>query len=172
MWFAKTKFKGTGITQSEFLTKSGHGVFIAARQHFGVNKCWTRDGVIYVVAPDGSRRKVERMLDLDNIRQFSLHRAQIRQFKMSQPPVRRTVHVNRTSYARYRQLPIACILRRNNQICVHGAATSRPPFVLRSSCGARGSMSLLDRLVRRKHLLFCFVVLQNGGLSSEFRSYY
>lgn len=67
VWFAKTKFKGTGITQSEFLTKSRHGVFVAARQHFGVNKCWTRDGVIYVVAPDGSRHKVERMLDLDNI---------------------------------------------------------------------------------------------------------
>lgn len=48
----------------------------------------------------------------------------------------------------------ACILRRNNQDCVHGAATSRQPLVMRSPCGARGSMSLLDRLARRTLVLY------------------
>lgn len=39
--FAKTKLKVTGITESEFLMKSGHDVFLEARKRFGVGKCWT-----------------------------------------------------------------------------------------------------------------------------------
>ncbi|XP_047537185.1 uncharacterized protein LOC125071138 [Vanessa atalanta] len=67
VWFAKTKFKGTGVTLSEFLTKARHDLFLATRRHFGVDKCWTRDAVIHVIAPDGSRHKIERMMDFEKI---------------------------------------------------------------------------------------------------------
>ncbi|CAH0728914.1 unnamed protein product, partial [Brenthis ino] len=67
VWFAKTKLKGTGFTQSEFLTKSRHEAFLVARQRFGVTKCWTRDGCIHIIAPDGSRHRVECKLDLSVI---------------------------------------------------------------------------------------------------------
>ncbi|XP_023949504.2 uncharacterized protein LOC112054076 [Bicyclus anynana] len=59
VWFAKTKFKGTGFTQSEFLTKSRHDTFLEARKRFGVTNCWTRDGCIFIVGSDGVRHRVE-----------------------------------------------------------------------------------------------------------------
>lgn len=67
VWFAKTQLKGTGITVSEFLTKSRHSIFMAARQRFGVSKCWTRDGIIHVLAPDGSHHLIECLADLEGI---------------------------------------------------------------------------------------------------------
>lgn len=67
VWFTKSKLKGTGITQAEFLTKNRHSVFLKARQRFGVNKCWTRDGVIHVLAPDGTHHQVEVQSELDAI---------------------------------------------------------------------------------------------------------
>lgn len=67
VWFAKAKLKGTGVTQSEFLTKPRHDAFLAARERFGINKCWTRDGCIYVVAPNGTRHRAEYLADLDEI---------------------------------------------------------------------------------------------------------
>lgn len=67
VWFAKTKLKGTGVTQSEFLTKSRHSVFMRARQVYGVTKCWTRDGVINVLASDGSHHQVECLAELEAI---------------------------------------------------------------------------------------------------------
>lgn len=54
LWFAKTKFKGTGVTESEFLTRTRHNVFMEARKRFGIGKCWTREGYIHIIAPDGS----------------------------------------------------------------------------------------------------------------------
>lgn len=67
VWFAKTRLKGTGITQSEFLTKQRHDAFLAARERFGVSKCWTRDGCIFILAPDGTRNRAECLSDLDEI---------------------------------------------------------------------------------------------------------
>ncbi|XP_045771487.1 uncharacterized protein LOC123876708 [Maniola jurtina] len=71
VWFSKTGFKGSGITVSEFLTRSRHDVFMEARQRFGVNKCWTRDGCIHIIAPDGSRHRAECKADLQCIPQSS-----------------------------------------------------------------------------------------------------
>ncbi|XP_069360041.1 uncharacterized protein [Maniola hyperantus] len=71
VWFSKTGFKGSGITVSEFLTKSRHGVFMEARQRFGINKCWTRDGCIHIIAPDGSHHRAECRADLLSIPQSS-----------------------------------------------------------------------------------------------------
>ncbi|XP_046959695.1 uncharacterized protein LOC124538862 [Vanessa cardui] len=69
VWYAKTKLKGSGITQSEFLTKSRHEVFLAARQRFGIGKCWTRDGWIHIIASDESQHRVESLAELDAISQ-------------------------------------------------------------------------------------------------------
>ena len=67
VWFSKTQLKGTGITMSEFLTKRRHHLFIQARQCLGVRNCWTREDRIYVLAPDGTRQRIERQTDLDHI---------------------------------------------------------------------------------------------------------
>lgn len=65
IWYDKTKLKSTGITISEFLTKSRHDLFMAARKRFGVTRCWTRDGCIYVLAPDGSRHHISSVAELN-----------------------------------------------------------------------------------------------------------
>lgn len=67
VWSTKTSFKGSGVTVSEFLTKNRHKVFLAARQRFGVSKCWTRDGVIVVLGGDGSKHRVTSMEGLDGL---------------------------------------------------------------------------------------------------------
>ncbi|KAJ0170699.1 hypothetical protein K1T71_009172 [Dendrolimus kikuchii] len=69
VWFAKTNLKGTGTTVSEFLTKMRHNVFLAARHKFGINKCWTREGSVYVVSVDGSRHRINSLSDLRKIPQ-------------------------------------------------------------------------------------------------------
>ncbi|XP_022829268.1 uncharacterized protein LOC111358378 [Spodoptera litura] len=58
MWYNKAKLKGTSITISEFLTKTRHQVFMAARDKFGVANCWTKRGHIYVLGPDGIRHRI------------------------------------------------------------------------------------------------------------------
>lgn len=67
IWFAKTELKGTGITISEFLTKRRHRLFMQARQRLGVKSCWTREGTIYALARDGTRHRIEKASDLDNL---------------------------------------------------------------------------------------------------------
>ncbi|KOB71369.1 Uncharacterized protein OBRU01_12714 [Operophtera brumata] len=67
IWFAKTNLKDSGITLSEFLTRTRHEVFMEARQRFGINKSWTREGYVFVVGPDDTRRRVSCLADLDKI---------------------------------------------------------------------------------------------------------
>lgn len=67
LWFAKTKFKGSGITVSEFLTKLRHEVFMAARQKFGVSQSWTREGVVFVIGRDGARNRISSLMDLHKV---------------------------------------------------------------------------------------------------------
>ncbi|CAK1546942.1 unnamed protein product [Leptosia nina] len=64
IWSSKTHLKGTGITLSEFLTKGRHNIFMAARKQFGVSNCWTRDGNIYAIRPDGERCRINDMKDI------------------------------------------------------------------------------------------------------------
>ncbi|KAM3968030.1 uncharacterized protein ACR2FA_004805 [Aphomia sociella] len=71
VWDNKTSLKGSGITISEFLTKTRHQVFMAARQHFGQNRCWTVEGRIVVLTSDKKRRKIESASELQClIKQF------------------------------------------------------------------------------------------------------
>ncbi|KAF9424421.1 hypothetical protein HW555_000560 [Spodoptera exigua] len=67
IWLGKTKLKGSGVTVSEFLTKSRHTVFMSARDRFGVGQCWTREGIVYVLDLKGVRHRVLTMEDLNNV---------------------------------------------------------------------------------------------------------
>lgn len=67
VWYSKKTLKGSGITLSEFLTKSRHMLFQTARQRFGVNKCWTKDGTVIIMGPDGLKHRVYSKADLDSI---------------------------------------------------------------------------------------------------------
>lgn len=67
LWYAKTTLKGSGITLTEFLTKPRHDTFMAARQQFGVTKCWTRDGFVFVLGHDGSRHRISCIAELSKI---------------------------------------------------------------------------------------------------------
>ncbi|KAI8428447.1 hypothetical protein MSG28_007259 [Choristoneura fumiferana] len=67
VWFAKTALRGSGIVISEFLTHPRHAAFMAARERFGVDKCWTREGVIVVLDGDGGRHRVTSLAELEKI---------------------------------------------------------------------------------------------------------
>lgn len=69
IWSTKTTFKGSGVTVSEFLTRSRHQTFMAARERYGITKCWTRDGSIYVLDCENGRHRVSCMKELDSIAQ-------------------------------------------------------------------------------------------------------
>ncbi|KAJ0169198.1 hypothetical protein K1T71_015306 [Dendrolimus kikuchii] len=71
LWFQKTKLKGSEITMSEFLTKSRHDIFMAARLKFGVSKCWTREGQIFILGPDQQRHRISSLNDLNKLSQNS-----------------------------------------------------------------------------------------------------
>lgn len=67
VWFSKTNLKGSGITLSEFLTVRRHTAFSEARVRFGIQKCWTRDGYVFVLAPDGTRHQIVSLAELNMI---------------------------------------------------------------------------------------------------------
>lgn len=67
IWAAKTSLKGSGITLSEFLTKARHDTFMAARHRFGVTKCWTRDGFVFVLEASGERHRVSSVAELERL---------------------------------------------------------------------------------------------------------
>ncbi|CAH2094986.1 unnamed protein product [Euphydryas editha] len=67
VWFAKSGLKNTGVTLSEFLTKPRHDTFMVARRRFGVTKCWTKDGIIVIVGPDGKRHSITNTAELDSL---------------------------------------------------------------------------------------------------------
>ncbi|CAB3252756.1 unnamed protein product [Arctia plantaginis] len=67
IWFSKTKLKGSSVTVSEFLTKTRHDIFISARERYGVNNCWTMQGYVYVLRPDGKQHRVSALAELNGI---------------------------------------------------------------------------------------------------------
>lgn len=67
IWYSKKALKGTGITLSEFLTKSRHEIFLNARRRFGISNSWTREGYIYVVGSDGTSHRITSMSELNSI---------------------------------------------------------------------------------------------------------
>lgn len=67
IWYTKTVFKGTGVTLSEFLTLCRHQTLMEARRRFGVTNCWSKEGMIIIMGPDGSRHRASCTKDLDVI---------------------------------------------------------------------------------------------------------
>lgn len=67
VWSSKKSLKGSGVTLSEFLTKPRHAVFKAARQQLGVTKCWTREGVIFALGPDGARHRISTVAEVEKL---------------------------------------------------------------------------------------------------------
>ncbi|XP_046967559.1 uncharacterized protein LOC124544239 [Vanessa cardui] len=67
LWSSKTSLKGTGITLSEFLTKTRHEAFVLARRLFGIRQCWTKDGCIIVLDAEGSRHRVVSVSEVNAI---------------------------------------------------------------------------------------------------------
>lgn len=63
VWSGKAALKGSKVTLSEFLTKTRHDVFLAARSKYGISNCWTRDGAIFIKS-QGAKLKVESMDEL------------------------------------------------------------------------------------------------------------
>ena len=46
VWKENTLLKGSKVTMTEFLTKSRQEVFVSARKHFGIKKCWSAEGIL------------------------------------------------------------------------------------------------------------------------------
>ncbi|XP_046976461.1 uncharacterized protein LOC124542568 [Vanessa cardui] len=67
VWYGKASLKNTGITLSEFLTKSRHEAFMVARQQFGVSNCWTKEGQIFIIGPGGVRHRITSTAELGSI---------------------------------------------------------------------------------------------------------
>ncbi|XP_059046972.1 uncharacterized protein LOC131842463 [Achroia grisella] len=67
IWFAKTGLKDTGITVSEFLTKGRHEAFMCARRHFGIKKCWTRDGFVFIAGDDGTKHRITTITEVNKL---------------------------------------------------------------------------------------------------------
>lgn len=67
IWHSKTALKGSGLTLSEFLTLPRHETFKAARERFGMQNSWTRDGSVIVRGGDGERHRVTSLAELDKI---------------------------------------------------------------------------------------------------------
>ncbi|RVE48435.1 hypothetical protein evm_006871 [Chilo suppressalis] len=67
IWYAKKVLKGSGITISEFLTKTRHEAFMAARAKFGIGRCFIQHGIIIVVGADGKRVRITSAVELDKI---------------------------------------------------------------------------------------------------------
>lgn len=71
IWKAKKALKGSGITVAEFLTPRRREVFLEARRRFGVSKCWSQDGTIYLKVGEGDnadRVRLDSMQQLDQLR--------------------------------------------------------------------------------------------------------
>ena len=52
---------------SEFLTKDKHKAFMLARQCYGINEYWTKDGNIYVIGDNGSRKYITSVAAVDAV---------------------------------------------------------------------------------------------------------
>lgn len=87
IWHAKTRLKGSGVTLSEFLTRSRHQVFMAAREKFGVTNCWTKQGHIHVLAPDGTKHRVVAQSELNSIGKPKLDADKSEVIAVRKPPV-------------------------------------------------------------------------------------
>lgn len=80
-WAAKTKLKDTSIFVRKCLSECRQKVFDEAQQHFGIRDVWIEGSTIIIRLPDGSRRDLTTMKELENLmhwhRNYELHHSNI-----------------------------------------------------------------------------------------------
>ncbi|KAM3968437.1 uncharacterized protein ACR2FA_003413 [Aphomia sociella] len=59
---------GNGVGTGTGIATPIQGQLLLARRAFGVKGCWTNEGKIVAVCPDGSRKKIASKEDIDNIK--------------------------------------------------------------------------------------------------------
>lgn len=64
VWSKKTAFKGTPYSVAEFLTPLRQSLFMQARKEFGMKRCWSLDGNIFVKLPCGVRERLDTEEDI------------------------------------------------------------------------------------------------------------
>lgn len=67
VWKDKKNLRASTTVIHEFLTRVRQSIFAVARRHFGINNCWTQDGIIFVKLPNNDRRRIGTMEELDQL---------------------------------------------------------------------------------------------------------
>lgn len=67
IWMEKRRLKSSPTVIGEFLTKPRQSVFGIARRHFGINRCWTRDGAVFIKLPNNERRRITTAEELEHL---------------------------------------------------------------------------------------------------------
>lgn len=65
VWERKKGLKNSSLLLTESLTKTRQKLFSSARSTFSNNKCWTSDGTVMVLLPDGTKRAISTQKQLD-----------------------------------------------------------------------------------------------------------
>nr|CAH7769490.1 unnamed protein product [Callosobruchus chinensis] len=73
VWGAKKNLKGTNFMITEFLTKNRLNIYNEARKVFGNHKCWTTNGLIRVVTPDGKKQVITTQAQIEGFRRNQNH---------------------------------------------------------------------------------------------------
>lgn len=67
VWSVKKTLKTTSVVISEFLTRTRQAIFTQARKHFGITRCWSQGGNIFIKLPDNERKRVASAQDLERL---------------------------------------------------------------------------------------------------------
>lgn len=74
VWRAKKGLKDTTISLAEFLTPIRRRIFSEGRRLYGIKRCWSQDGAIFVRLNDGSPQRI-------------VSESQLKEFVLKHPPV-------------------------------------------------------------------------------------
>lgn len=69
IWRSKKNLKGCSVSIAEYLTPFRRSLFNEARKAYGVYKCWSQDGCVYLVTADGKKHRVVSQAQLREIMQ-------------------------------------------------------------------------------------------------------
>lgn len=58
IWRNKKELKGSTVSVAEYLTALRRSFFNEGRKIFGVHKCWSQDGSVYLLTSDGTKHRV------------------------------------------------------------------------------------------------------------------
>lgn len=67
IWQSKKSLKGADISIAEHLTVPRRAIFNEARKVYGVHKCWSQDGSVYLLTADGIKHRLVSQVQLQEI---------------------------------------------------------------------------------------------------------